>query len=141
MRWLRVCETYPKRRHTDPHRVDVGVGSGWDMRGILGMVPVESDGSAYMRLPANRMLYFQALDEDLLEIRRMRNYLDLRPGESRGCVGCHEEPSRSALLGQPMPLATQREPATLTRLPQGQITPVVQPVLDRQFSCGGRPDL
>ncbi|MDI9602361.1 MAG: hypothetical protein QM328_09465 [Acidobacteriota bacterium] len=149
VRWLRVCETYPKRRHTDPHRVDVGVGSGWDMRGILGMVPVESDGSAYMRLPANRMLYFQALDEDLLEIRRMRNYIDLRPGESRGCVGCHEEPSRSALLGQPMPLATQREPATPDPPPWGagplRFEEVVQPILDRQcLSChgeGGDPDL
>ena len=34
------------------------------VRHVLGTVPVEEDGSAYFRVPANKELFFQALNED-----------------------------------------------------------------------------
>ena len=57
---------------------------------VYGTVPVEPDGSAHFQVPANRPLYFQALDEDYNEIQRMRSYIHLQPGEKLTCLGCHE---------------------------------------------------
>jgi hypothetical protein len=41
-------------------------------------------------VPANRNVYFEVLDKDGREIQRMRSVVCLKPGERRGCVGCHE---------------------------------------------------
>ena len=133
VKWLRVCETYPKERHTNPHRVDAGVGSGWDMRGVLGVVPVEADGSVYFEVPSRKMIFLEALDADYLEIRRMRNYLNLQPGETQSCVGCHERPSASPTTNR-LPLS-QKTPRAIEPPPWGagpmRFPAVVQPVLDR----------
>ena len=148
VRWLRVCETYPKKRHTDPHRVDVGVGSGYDMRGVLGTVPVEADGSASFEIPSGKMIFLEALDKDFLEVRRMRNYINLQPGEQQSCIGCHERKTDAGATPSARPLAARRAPSVLVAPPWGagpmNFNRVVQPVLDRQcVRChdGGRePD-
>ena len=57
---------------------------------IHGVVRVEEDGSAYFRVPAEKNLYFQALDENYMELQRMRTFVNLMPGEQRSCIGCHE---------------------------------------------------
>ena len=141
VKWLRVCETYPKLRHTNPHRVDVGVGSGWDMRGVLGFVPVEEDGSASFEIPSGKMIFLEALDRNFLEVRRMRNYINLQPGEQQSCIGCHEKPgTASPPAGRP--LAARRAPSVITPPPWGagpmRFAQVVQPVLDRNcIRCHG----
>lgn len=139
VKWLRVCETYPKLRHTDPHRVDVGVGSGYDMRGVLGVVPVADDGSAYFEVPAGKMVFLEALDADFLEVRRMRNYINLQPGELQSCVGCHESPDMATSTGG-RPLAAMKAAVAIQPPPWGagpmNFTRIVQPVLDRNcVSC------
>jgi hypothetical protein len=116
VKWLRVCETYPKLRHTNPHRVDVGVGSGYDMRGVLGVVPVEADGSAYFEVPAEKMIFLEALDVDFLEVRRMRNYVNLQHGENQSCIGCHEVPGTSPPAGGNL-LAMRQPPVAITPPP------------------------
>ena len=140
VKWLRVCESYPKRRHTNPHRSDLGVGCGWDARGVLGVVPVAADGSAAFEVPSDRMLFFEALDDRFLEVRRMRNYVNLKPGESQGCVGCHERPGSAAPTGTR--IAFSRKPETIRPAPFGagpmRFVRVVQPVLDR--NCVGCHD-
>ncbi|MBL7042353.1 MAG: PD40 domain-containing protein [Pirellulaceae bacterium] len=60
------------------------------LRRVLGTVPVEADGSASFEVPALRALYFVALDEKGLAIKRMQSYTMVMPGEAQGCVGCHE---------------------------------------------------
>ena len=55
-----------------------------------GIVPVEEDGSAHFIVPADKNLFFQALDENFMEVQRMRTFVNLQPGESRSCIGCHE---------------------------------------------------
>lgn len=134
VKWLRVCESYPKLRHTNPHRSDLGVGCGWDTRGVLGLVPVEPDGSANFEVPSDRMLFFSALDENFLEVRRMRNYVNLKPGESQGCIGCHEQPG-SAVAPAASRTAFAKPPAAIRPAPFGagpmSFARVVQPVLDR----------
>ena len=57
---------------------------------ILGTVPVEEDGSAYFAVPADRFVYFQLLDENKMMVQSMRSGTITRPGETNGCVGCHE---------------------------------------------------
>ena len=81
---------------------------GWPSfvaKASLGIAPVEADGSASFYAPAGKVLYFEALDENLNEIQRMRSVVQLQPGEQRGCVGCHEDrqpsPPAQALAGRP----------------------------------------
>ncbi|OGV68232.1 MAG: hypothetical protein A2283_10255 [Lentisphaerae bacterium RIFOXYA12_FULL_48_11] len=57
---------------------------------VLGTVPVEADGSAYFELPANRQIFFVALDEKDMSVKRMQSWCNVMPGESVSCVGCHE---------------------------------------------------
>jgi hypothetical protein len=61
------------------------------MREILGYVPVEPDGSVQVRVPANVAFVISVLDANG---RRLfpahRNWLQLRPGETRQCSGCHQ---------------------------------------------------
>ncbi|MDP6636021.1 MAG: hypothetical protein QGG42_14070 [Phycisphaerae bacterium] len=138
---LRVLETYSKTVHTTPQRVDMGVGCGWDARGVLGVVPVEADGSAHFEVPPFKQIFFEALDDNYLEIRRMRNFMNVMPGEKTGCVGCHEPyGTLPAKAGPGGPVAMKRPPSKLAAPPWGDgaigFKRVVQPVLDlRCISC------
>ena len=131
---LRVLETLPKLEHTSPQRCDVGVASGWDPRMVLGTVPVEEDGSAWFNVPADRLIFFEALDEDYLEVRRMRSYTNVLPGEHVSCIGCHES-SAQAPHGR-RPRALDRPPVEITPPPFGvrpmDFAELVQPLLDNQ---------
>ncbi len=68
----------------------VSGGGDVSIKKIYGIVKVHEDGSAFFRVPANRNVFFQALDENYMELHRMRTFINLRPGESRSCIGCHE---------------------------------------------------
>ena len=60
------------------------------MERVLGTIPVEPDGSAYMELPALRSFFFVALDENDDSVKRMQSFLTVMPGATTSCVGCHE---------------------------------------------------
>jgi hypothetical protein len=133
VKYIRVLETKSKVVRTTPQRVDVGINSGWDMRAVLGTVPVEADGSAHFQVPADTQIFFEALDKDYLEVRRMRNFMSVKGGEVTSCIGCHE-PYRSTLGERATPLlALQREASTIEAPPWGAdrlgFESVVQPVL------------
>ncbi|MCD6303942.1 MAG: hypothetical protein J7M21_03150, partial [Planctomycetes bacterium] len=49
-----------------------GVESGWDSKQILGTVPVEPDGSAMFRVPANTPISIQPLDANGAALQLMR---------------------------------------------------------------------
>ncbi len=102
---------------------------------LLGVTPVEDDGSACFKVPANRNLFFQALDEDFMEVQRMRTFVSFEPGETRSCIGCHE-PRTQAPVSR-LAKALSRPPAQLSAQP-GDVAPRpldyprnVQPILDR----------
>jgi len=82
--------------------------NNWTPVRVIGTVPVESDGSAHFRVPADTPVYFQLLDENHMELRRMRSFISFQPGETRGCVGCHQTRAE-APTSRPHPLALQRE--------------------------------
>ena len=109
--------------------------SGWPSyvaKGVFGLAPVESDGSANFLAPAGKVLYFQALDENLTELQRMRSVVQLQPGEQRSCIGCHE--NRATAPPVRPPLAITRPPSVLQKPSWGAgpfgYEKVVQPVWD-----------
>jgi hypothetical protein len=57
----------------------------------LGEAPVESDGSFYLQVPANSPVRFVLLDAKGKTIREQRGWAWSRPGEERGCPGCHAD--------------------------------------------------
>jgi hypothetical protein len=84
----------------------------WGAARVIGIVPVEADGSAYFKVPADQTVYFQALDEHYLELRRMRSNVTFRAGETRGCIGCHESRSITPPPRTSIPAAMLRAPST-----------------------------
>lgn len=138
IRELRIFQVLPK---TPPHVANqprLGYANAESARLLLGAVPVESDGSARFRAPARKPLYFQAVDADGKAVQTMRSITYLQPGESRGCIGCHEQPGTVAST---LPvLAARRPPSRIVPGPDGSrplsYVRLVQPVLDRHcVSC------
>jgi len=64
---------------------------GWDVKRILGTVPVNEDGSALFRVPANTPIFIQPLDAEGKAQQVMRSWFTAMPGEILSCVGCHEK--------------------------------------------------
>ncbi len=85
----------------------VGLDGPWDVKRIVGTVPVCPDGSAYFRVPANTPLSLQPLDADGKALQLMRSWATAMPGETLSCVGCHEgqnevvPPANTQALQQP----------------------------------------
>ena len=121
----------------------LGMDGPWDIRRILGTVPVEPDGSACFRVPANTPISVQPLDDDGKALQLMRSWMTAMPGEVLTCVGCHEPmhttPTRRA------PAAMARRPVEIEPWygpPRGFSYPrEVQPVIDAHcIGChDGRP--
>ena len=57
---------------------------------ILGNAPVEKDGSFYMTVPSDTPIRFELLGAKGAVIRAQKSWIWTRPGEDRGCLGCHE---------------------------------------------------
>ena len=81
---------------------------------ILGTAPVESDGSFYVVVPADKPIRFELLDPTGRVIRAQRSWVWSRPGEDAGCLGCHE--SKAVAPSNHWPLALKR---TDTPIPVG----------------------
>ena len=65
-------------------------GASSFMREILGYAPIEPDGSVRVRVPANVAFRVAILDRNARRLfPQHRNWLQLRPGETRACNGCH----------------------------------------------------
>ncbi|MGQ9730438.1 MAG: SUMF1/EgtB/PvdO family nonheme iron enzyme [Candidatus Zipacnadales bacterium] len=111
----------------------VGLDGPWDIKRIIGTVPVEEDGSAFFRVPANTPLSVQPLDEQGQALQLMRSWMTAMPGEILSCVGCHE-PQRVSVPVRGTQ-ASARAPSEITPWygPTRGFSFVreVQPVLDR----------
>jgi hypothetical protein len=87
---LLVLEQLPKPANFSGGQEPLTIGGTFTLQRILGTVPVEPDGSAYFAAPPVRSLFFVALDEHDLSVKRMQSFTSVQPGETLGCVGCHE---------------------------------------------------
>ena len=94
---LLVLESLPKPINYTGGMEPLSYGGTFTLERVLGTVPVEPDGSAYMEVPALRSLILVALDENDLAIKRMQSFLTVQPGENMSCVGCHEQRTRTIL--------------------------------------------
>lgn len=109
----------------------------WAPTRVLGTVPVENDGSANFYVPAKTSVYFEALDENKMEIRRMRSQVTLEPGERRGCIGCHEtRPTVVAAQPGSIPKAFRRSPSVPVEPKWGNESLIsyedhIQPIFDK----------
>ena len=138
-----------------PHEIGLRLPSAGDSvtpaRYVLGTAPVEPDGSAHFRLPANIEVFFQALDADGLAVQSMRSATYLKPGERLVCQGCHDRRHRSPPQRKTVGLALRRAPSPLTPDVDGSnpfsYPRLVQPVLEKRcLAChaknkGKAPDL
>lgn len=146
VKWLRVVESPEKRFWTGPSwQGGTGTqapGMAWNdfnNKRILGTVPVADDGSASFAVPADCFVYFQLLDAEGRMVQSMRSGAMVRPGETVGCAGCHED-RRTSAAGYQVPVAQGSRPAALQpwygspRL--FSYTAEVQPVFDKHCaSC------
>lgn len=125
------CNTYGGQRYEPDVKA---VMINWNPVRVLGEVPVEPDGSVHFRVPADEAVYFQILDENYMELRRMRSFISFQQGEMRGCVGCHETREEAGAIPA-VPMASAKEPVDPVPPPWGD-APIsflrdVQPVFDR----------
>ncbi len=110
-----------------------GLESSWDIKRVLGTVPVEKDGSFSFEAPANTPLAIQPLDEDGASLALMRSWMVGMPGEMLSCNGCHEDqnevtPTKMTLAGRRAPdkIAPWRGPVR----PFSYVTEI-QPMLNK----------
>ncbi len=116
VKWLRINEVLPRYWSTGRRWGSSLSSSSW--KGALwprvqwGVVPVEKDGSANFLVPADRSIFYQALDENFRELQRERTYVNYAPGEVRSCTGCHGQGNHGAgSAGAATPLALTRRPS------------------------------
>jgi len=133
---LLVMETLPKPVNFTGKMPPISFGGTFTLVRILGTVPVEADGSAYMELPAKRPLFFVALDKNNISVKRMHSFLTVMPGETTSCIGCHEQRTRA-------PMSVGAKTVLALRRPAQKITPIpgipevfdyprdIQPILDK----------
>jgi formylglycine-generating enzyme required for sulfatase activity len=114
-------------------RERVGLDGPWDVRQVLGTVPVDSDGSAAFRIPANLPIALQPLDAEGKAVQLMRSWLVGMPGEVVSCVGCHEDLNEASPVTRT--IAARRAPSEITPfygpLRGFSFKREIQPVLDR----------
>jgi len=137
VRYLRVIRIYPQPA---PGRAYSSAVANEVVKGIVGTVPVEPEGSVAFRAPADVPLLFQLLDKRGMAVMSMRSQVWVRPGEVLGCVGCHEPRHSAALTTLPAGLRIrQLDPPAGPKYEGGfSFARTVQPVLDRYcIRCHG----
>ncbi len=133
---LLVLESLPKPINFTGGMDPLSYAGTFTLERVLGTVPVEPDGSAFFEAPAMRSLLFVALDEHDLAVKRMQSFTALEPGETLGCVGCHEHRTAApSLRAAALPLAARRGPSPIAAIAGAPDVPDfprdVQPILDQ----------
>ncbi len=147
---LLVLGSLPMPIHYTGGMDPISYGGTFTLERVLGTIPVERDGSAYMELPALRSFFFVALDENDDSVKRMQSFLTVMPGETTSCVGCHESRTEApANRDTNTLLALKRPPSRITPIPGiPQVFDFprdIQPILDKHClpchdvdeRCGG----
>jgi hypothetical protein len=80
---------------------------------LLGTVPIASDGSFFVEVPADTPLRFELLDAAGAMLVHETAFTYVRPGETKGCIGCHEP--KGTAVANAVPLAARRSPALCVR--------------------------
>jgi len=141
IKWLRINELGVQPRAS---RLSCTMTVPNDLpKKVLGTVPVDADGSAVFKVPANTSLQMQILDENGMALMTEKSFFYLMPGEVRSCIGCHEgegttpDVTIAGKLGKMQQLPIK--PAAGPQYKGGMsFARTVQPVLDRYcITCHG----
>jgi formylglycine-generating enzyme required for sulfatase activity len=143
---LRVFTYHFAFQDTAGIRDRIGADGPWEPKRVLGTVPVEEDGSAFFRIPANTPISIQPVDADGQALQLMRSWMTAMPGEIMSCVGCHEDQNAPPPPRRRRSIAMRRAPSELEpwKGPERGFSfkRDVQPVLDKYcVSChdGSKP--
>ncbi|MBN1124674.1 MAG: hypothetical protein JXA82_06685 [Sedimentisphaerales bacterium] len=134
---LLILETLPKAVNFSGGQDTLSWLGSFNLERILGTVPVDPDGSAHFELPANRPVFYVALDENDLSVKRMQSFTCVMPGETMTCLGCHEtrQQSRTNKGDTSRIMAMQRPPSRIDPIAGVPEVPDfirdIQPVLDK----------
>ena len=143
IKYLRIVENPPKLYWSGGYWENEGSQApamnydDYDDKIILGTVPVESDGSAYFEVPAEKFIYLQALDANGDMLQTMRSGMSILPGEIASCAGCHESRAAPPPASLRHSLALKRKPSKIKPTPAGATGPEfsyiknIQPILDK----------
>ena len=77
----------------------------------IGSAPVFDDGSFQVTVPADVPLVLSLTTGDDTVVAEVQSGIWVRPNETRGCIGCHEDPDLSPV--NRLPLAITRPATTL----------------------------
>ena len=118
----------------------IGLDGPWDIKRVIGTVPVEADGSAFFKIPANLPISLQPLDKDGQALQVMRSWFVGMPGENVSCVGCHEPQADVPAVVQT--IASRRKVDDMSKWRPSDysfsFSREIQPILDRK--CVGCHD-
>lgn len=143
IKYLRIVENPPKLYWSGGYWENEGSQApamnydDYDDKIILGTVPVESDGSAYFEVPAEKFIYLQALDANGDMLQTMRSGMSILPGEIASCAGCHESRAAPPPASLRHLLALKRKPSKIKPTPAGatgsefSYIKNIQPILDK----------
>jgi hypothetical protein len=133
LKQVRVVQVFPKTTR-DSNVPRIGAAGEENTRAVLGVTPVEADGSARFLVPAGKPILFQVLDEEGFAYQTMRSSTSLMPGERVSCVGCHENKMAVPTAATTVVAAMKRPAAELTPTPESGrpygFVEHVQPIFD-----------
>ncbi len=133
LKQLRVVQIFPKSTYV-ANEPRIGVAGEENTRAVLGVVPIEEDGSVRFLLPAGKPVLFQVLDENGFAYQTMRSTTSVMPGEQVSCVGCHEDRMAAASRPVSQPIAFSKPASRLIATPESGrpfgFVETVQPILD-----------
>jgi hypothetical protein len=110
----------------------------WVPRRLIGEAPVEADGSFNVAVPASTPIQLQALDGQGLALATC-GWIWVQPKETRGCIGCHEDPE---LIPENRYVLALRRPSNELTLPPDQRRSVtfrenIIPILRNRCAAAG----
>jgi len=126
--------TYWYKRNYASAGPEISMLQSEGIKRIIGTVPIDEDGSVSFNAPSGLALHFQLLDKNHRALQTMRSFTGVQPGESRGCLGCHESMSRAPVTAT-SGRALRRAPSDITPVPwvdnSVSFERYVQPALDK----------
>jgi len=96
-RFIRITKAVPTQQGIS--REAIGE-TEFEMQQILGYTEIEPDGSFKIEVPADVPIAITAIDKDGRGFTPHTNWIQVRPGETRTCNGCHS-PRRGDSINSP----------------------------------------
>lgn len=98
-RFIRITKAVPTQSGIS--REAIGE-TDFEMQQILGYTEVEPDGSFKIEVPADVPIAITAIDKDGRGFTPHTNWIQVRPGETRTCNGCHSPRRGNAINAVPI---------------------------------------